>query len=138
MKTATVDDYKKWLIGYVKHEGSPQNAFVWKQWNDKLLIAQKDFKLIPLYGASLLIIVPTGVRFSGFFGTRQTVGHSEIAFEDGKTINYKAAPVYYDVVQEMLYDNSLDPKEFGFRLVEGKPHDSSSSVSDREFFWVRE
>lgn len=94
-RPAKVEDYKKWLAGFMK-KGSESTHFYnypMKGSLDDWLVATADFELVPLYGAnSLHIIVLNGVKFKG-----GDLGHTELYFMDRFEKQASWVPVYTDI-----------------------------------------
>lgn len=94
-RSARVEDYKKWLAGFIKKGGEPTHFYDYpmKGSLDDWLVATADFELVPLYGAnSLHIIVLNGVKFKG-----GDLGHTELYFMDGFEKRASCIPVYADI-----------------------------------------
>lgn len=88
---ATTDDYIKWLEGYMKKGGKPTHCYGYPMGRHDWYIAQKDFELVPLYGAdAVFIIVPANIKMTG-----DDRGHNELFFM--KDFSHEGiVPIYGD------------------------------------------
>lgn len=109
MRRASLKDYVDWLCGFIEEGNEPSHAydypiddlggFVVVQGGvrrvsalDSFFVAEKDFELIPLYGArAMRIIVPKGVKFLG-----GELGHTYLYFMDEYEVegNISWVPTY--------------------------------------------
>ena len=94
LRPATRDDYKRWLIGYLRSGGEPTHYYDYKFPEREFYVAVMDFRIQPLYGAfSFSIIVPKGIRFLG-----GELGHINLFLMDGFRNIGGWVPVYEDMI----------------------------------------
>ena len=76
-RSATIEEYKKWLHGFIKNGGEPTHSYD-RPFDETIFLATRDFKAYPLFGSqSIGIIVPENVKFLG-----GELGHSNLYFMD--------------------------------------------------------
>lgn len=89
-RSATPDDYGRWLEKYFASGGEPTHFYDYTMPNS-FRIAVMSFVLTPLYGAnSLEIIVPASVQVSG------APGHTKVYRMDDPQARF--VPIYSDTV----------------------------------------
>lgn len=94
MRPASCADYVKWLVAYMDTGGNPTH------WYDHDLptyhwwVADNDFVLPPLYGASSMSIVvgPTVL-------THEAPGHTDLFLRHPPIVHTGIVPVYRDVLE---------------------------------------
>lgn len=92
LKEASVEDYKKWLKGYIQQGGKITHVYDYNM-PKEFYIATKDFEMYPLFGAnSINVIVPRNVKFLG-----GDLGHCNLYFEDGYRNEGNLVPIYKDI-----------------------------------------
>jgi hypothetical protein len=92
LRRATVDDYKKWLEGYMRSGKKPTHSYDYLM-PDNFYVVLDNFELEALYGSNAIeIIVPKNVRFLG-----GELGHINLYFMDGFENKGGWVPVYDNI-----------------------------------------
>lgn len=77
VRPATVEDYEKWLKGYLLRGGKISHWYDYEFTGYDWFVAEKDLVLEPLYGANLVwLIVPESIEVQG----ADNFGHSGIFY----------------------------------------------------------
>lgn len=91
-RPAAVEDYKKWLVGFLRKGGKPTHYYDYSMPMEDWLVATADFELNSLDGVILRIIVSKGVKFKG-----GDPGRSKLYFMDGFEKQTSWIPFYTDI-----------------------------------------
>lgn len=96
LRQAKVEDYKNWLVGFLKNNGklTHNHQFPMGCSSDKWRVAFNDFQSVKLLGSdSLNIIVLKGVKFLG-----GELGENSLYFmKDFSHMNTQEVPIYSDI-----------------------------------------
>lgn len=93
--STTIDDYKKWLKGYLQNGGIPTHSYDYPITRviDGWYIANANFSILPLFGSnSISVIVPNRVTFRG-----ENLGHNQLYLMDGYINIGNFVPIYNDI-----------------------------------------
>jgi hypothetical protein len=92
LRQASVDDYKKWLAGFLKTDGLPSHYYDYPFNKTDWYVATSDLEIFPLYGsASVNIIVPAGITVSD-----TGLGHNNLYFMKDFSTRGHFVPVFKD------------------------------------------
>lgn len=95
LKPADIEDYKKWLRGFLAKGGNPTHNYNYEMEREGFFKATEDFEIFPFYGSgSLNIIIPQGIKCDGI---DKGIGHNNLYFEDGYEVKGDFVPVYKDI-----------------------------------------
>ncbi len=93
MRRASVEDYRRWLIGYLENDGKITHVYDYQFGSWEWYIASDGLVVYPLYGVqSVNIIVPEGVEIE-VKGT----SHNAIYYMDGFKKNDCIVPDFSDI-----------------------------------------
>ena len=92
LRRATPSEYGTWLKGYMNNGGKVTSTYTYTLPND-FFIAERDFKIVPFYGAnSISIIVPKGIKYHS-----SGLGHCNLYLMDGFKEIGGCVPLYSDI-----------------------------------------
>ena len=93
LRRATGEDYLGWLRGFLAQGGMPSHNYDYPIAREPFYVAQKDFSLLPLYGAAALhIIVPHAYNCWG-----TDPGHCAVFLHAGYQTARGWIPIYDDL-----------------------------------------